>query len=125
MRRFSIFAMAAATTIAPVASCSQCDLDCSASGVSVQLDDVGPVKARVCIDDDCLTTPITPDRSAVAREDVEWSEGRDVVVTVELLGPSDQVLGTITEERRMFDPEQECRCAVFGYRWRDGTLSPF
>lgn len=114
-----------------ISGCSDCkeDSSCLPRGTYIDANELlGATSAKICFDDDCKTlVPGEDDGGGSVDGNVtngfyrsDWTDGRELMLTIEVYNSAGNTLASISEERTM--DSGGCACGVLFYDWKDGTL---
>jgi hypothetical protein len=105
--------------------CSDCkkDSSCLPRGTYIDANGVfGASSAKVCFDDDCQVLKSGGGEANVTSGfyRADWTDGRELMLTIVVYNSAGDTLGSISEERRM--DSRGCACGVLFYDWKNGAL---
>ncbi|MEO6123246.1 MAG: hypothetical protein ABIR32_06015 [Ilumatobacteraceae bacterium] len=113
-----------------ISGCSDCKADssCLPRGTYIDANELlGPTSAKICFDDDCKTLVPGEDDGGGGDGNVtngfyrsDWSDGRKLMLTIEVYDSAGDTLGSIAEERTM--DSGGWACGVHFYDWKNGAL---
>ena len=109
-----------------VSGCSNCkgSPSCRPRGTYIDANELlGATSATVCFDDDCqvLKPGDGEGNTTTGFYRADWTDGRELMLTIVVFNTWGDTLGSISEERRM--DSAGCSCGVFFYDWKDGVLN--
>ena len=123
------FCFAAAMLL--ISGCSYCkkDSSCRPRGTYIDANELlGATSAKICFDDDCKTLLLGGDDGGGSVDGnttngfyrSDWTDGRELMLTIEVYNSVGDTVGSISEERKM--DSGGCACGVLFYDWKNGAL---